>query len=180
MSAFGTIVNRPPRIISLSLVRVEVYTSNGSARWHLYRCQCRSSMPKFHRLSLISAAKMSFRARLPTTTTLTTQRPVRPFRASRLAIGQRGLATVAPVHDTLPNFRFGVYPIVGGDQAKPVHKIRLPKFESLEAERNHRKLHQAAALRWLGLNGYNNEGAGGHVTVRDPVDPNTFWFVVVD
>lgn len=89
------------------------------------------------------------------------------------------MATVAPTsHDTMPGFRFGVYPVVGGEQAKPVHKIRVPKFESLEAERAHRKLHHAAALRWLGLNGYNDEGAGGHVTVRDPIDPETFWFTL--
>lgn len=88
----------------------------------------------------------------------------------------RPLATVAPV-DSLKEigFRFGTYPVVGGEQAKPVHKIRVPKFESLEAERAHRKLHHAAALRWLGLNGYNDEGAGGHVTVRDPIMPDHFW-----
>jgi len=86
------------------------------------------------------------------------------------------MATVAPAHDLSDiGFKFGTYPVVGGDQAKPVHKIRVPKFESLEAERAHRKLHQAAALRWLGYNGYNNEGAGGHVTVRDPVMPDHFW-----
>ena len=25
------------------------------------------------------------------------------------------------------------------------------------------------------LDGYNNEGAGGHVTVRDPIKPDHFW-----
>lgn len=88
----------------------------------------------------------------------------------------RPLATVAPVNDLSDiGFKFGTYPVVGGDQAKPVHKIRVPRFESLEAERAHRKMHHAAALRWLGYNGYNNEGAGGHVTVRDPVMPDHFW-----
>lgn len=88
------------------------------------------------------------------------------------------MATVAPAHDLSDiGFKFGTYPKVGGDQAKPVHTIRVPKFESLEAERAHRKLHQAAALRWLGYNGYNNEGAGGHVTVRDPVMPDHFWYL---
>lgn len=101
-----------------------------------------------------------------------------PLRGPTLRYGYaRRMATVAPTHDTMPGFRFGVYPVVGGEQAKPVHIIRVPKFESLEAERQHRKLHHAAALRWLGYNGYNNEGAGGHVTVRDPVDPTTFWLV---
>ncbi len=89
----------------------------------------------------------------------------------------RPMATVAPAHDLSDiGFKFGTYPVVGGDQAKPVHKIRVPKFESLDAERAHRKLHHAAALRWLGYNGYNNEGAGGHVTVRDPKMPDHFWY----
>jgi len=87
------------------------------------------------------------------------------------------MATVSP--NTVPSvpdgFRLGTYPVVGGEQEKPVHKVRFPKFESLEAEREHRKLHHAAALRWLGYNGYNNEGAGGHVTVRDPILPDHFW-----
>lgn len=88
----------------------------------------------------------------------------------------RAYATTSPNGlETLPDFRFGVYPVVGGEQAQPVHKIRFPRFESVAAERAHRKLHQAAALRWLGYNGYNNEGAGGHVTVRDPEMPDHFW-----
>lgn len=59
--------------------------------------------------------------------------------------------------------------------ASPVKSIRYPRFATPEAEREFRKLHHAAALRWLGTNGYNNEGAGGHVTVRDPIFPDTFW-----
>lgn len=92
------------------------------------------------------------------------------------------MATVAPNSIPTPhkdlegiNFRFGTYPRVGGDQSLPVHTIRVPRFLDLEAERAHRKLHQAAALRWLGYNGYNNEGAGGHVTVRDPILTDHFW-----
>lgn len=94
----------------------------------------------------------------------------------RVPLSARCLASIAPESSLdRVGFRFGVYPVVGGEQARPVYKIRVPKFESLEAERAHRKLHQAAALRWLGYNGYNNEGAGGHVTVRDPVMPDHFW-----
>lgn len=74
----------------------------------------------------------------------------------------------------LPGFRYGAYP-ASGTQTKPIKQIRLPKFQSLEHERAFRKLHHAAALRWLGYNGYNNEGAGGHVTVRDPVLHDHFW-----
>lgn len=96
----------------------------------------------------------------------------------RIPQSARCLASVAPVAplDRI-GFRFGVYPVVGGEQAKPVHTIRVPKFESLEAERAHRKLHHAVALRWLGYNGFNNEGAGGHVTVRDPIMTDHFWYV---
>lgn len=75
---------------------------------------------------------------------------------------------------SLPGFKYGAYP-ASGNQTKPITQIRLPKFQTLEAERAHRKLHHAAALRWLGLNGYNNEGAGGHVTVRDPILTDHFW-----
>jgi hypothetical protein len=61
------------------------------------------------------------------------------------------------------------------EQPTPLDAIRIPKFADLHAERAFRKLHHAVALRWLGMNGYNNEGAGGHVTVRDPVMPDHFW-----
>ncbi|OAL36298.1 hypothetical protein AYO20_04456 [Fonsecaea nubica] len=71
-----------------------------------------------------------------------------------------------------PEFTYGAYQQTG---TRPVKRIRYPKFQSLESERAFRKLHHAAALRWLGYQGYNNEGAGGHVTVRDPVLPDHFW-----
>ncbi|ETI25557.1 hypothetical protein G647_02330 [Cladophialophora carrionii CBS 160.54] len=71
-----------------------------------------------------------------------------------------------------PEFTFGAYQTTG---TTPVTRIRYPKFQSLESERAFRKLHHAAALRWLGYQGYNNEGAGGHVTVRDPILPDHFW-----
>ena len=76
-------------------------------------------------------------------------------------------------HPSLP-FGYGSYKPTGLVGEK-VHHIRIPKFATLEAERAWRKLHHAAALRWLGHNGYNNEGAGGHVTVRDPIMPDHFW-----
>ncbi|KAJ5811673.1 hypothetical protein N7474_007974 [Penicillium riverlandense] len=60
-------------------------------------------------------------------------------------------------------------------QKEPLTVARMPRFSTLEDERNFRKLHHAAALRWLGKEGYNNEGAGGHVTVRDPILTDHFW-----
>ena len=74
----------------------------------------------------------------------------------------------------LDQFTYGAHPIPG-KQIDPVKQVRIPKLVSLEAEREFRKLHHAVALRWLGLNGYNNEGGGGHVTVRDPILPDHFW-----
>jgi len=83
--------------------------------------------------------------------------------------------SIAEIQDvSIPGFKLGAYP-ASGQQTKPITQIRLPKFRTLEAEREHRKLHHAAALRWLGYNGYNNEGAGGHVTVRDPIMTDHFW-----
>jgi ribulose-5-phosphate 4-epimerase/fuculose-1-phosphate aldolase len=55
-----------------------------------------------------------------------------------------------------------------------VDKIELPAFDSVEAERLHRKQRLAAALRIFGLFGYD-EGIAGHITARDPQDPNRFW-----
>ncbi|KAI1308585.1 class II aldolase/adducin domain-containing protein [Xylaria venustula] len=65
----------------------------------------------------------------------------------------------------LDAFTYGGHP-TSGHQTKPITQIRIPEFASLEDEREWRKLHHAAALRWLGINGYNNEGTGGHVTVH--------------
>ena len=78
-------------------------------------------------------------------------------------------------HPSLP-FSYGSYaPSSTKKQETPISRIRIPKFASLHAERAFRKLHHAAALRWLGYAGYNNEGVGGHVTVRDPLLPDHMW-----
>lgn len=74
----------------------------------------------------------------------------------------------------LDRFIYGAHPI-SGNQTDPVKQIRMPTFSDPHDERAFRKMHMAACLRWLGANGYNNEGAGGHVTVRDPIKPHLFW-----
>lgn len=71
-------------------------------------------------------------------------------------------------------FTYGGVPMKAA-QIKPLTQVRIPVYEDLEKERAFRKLHHAAALRWLGSKGYNNEGAGGHVTVRDPILKDHFW-----
>ncbi|KAL8818223.1 MAG: hypothetical protein Q9223_003090 [Gallowayella weberi] len=49
-----------------------------------------------------------------------------------------------------------------------------PKFTDKYAERDYLKGRLAAAFRIFGKNGYD-EGVAGHITLRDPVQPNTFW-----
>jgi ribulose-5-phosphate 4-epimerase/fuculose-1-phosphate aldolase len=71
-------------------------------------------------------------------------------------------------------FKYGGVPTPPG-QVKLLAQVRMPTYENFEDERAFRKLHHAAALRWLGAHGYNNEGAGGHVTVRDPILTDHFW-----
>ncbi|KAL4784989.1 class II aldolase/adducin N-terminal [Aspergillus varians] len=56
-------------------------------------------------------------------------------------------------------------------------KMQLPKppvFEDKLEEREYLKGRLAAAFRIFGKNGYD-EGVAGHITLRDPVDPSTFW-----
>jgi ribulose-5-phosphate 4-epimerase/fuculose-1-phosphate aldolase len=49
-----------------------------------------------------------------------------------------------------------------------------PAFDSLEAERAHRKEKLAAALRIFGRFGFG-EGVAGHITARDPELTDHFW-----
>ncbi|MFI8828654.1 class II aldolase/adducin family protein [Streptomyces sp. NPDC053431] len=49
-----------------------------------------------------------------------------------------------------------------------------PSFDSVEEERCYRKEQLAAGFRIFGRFGFS-EGVAGHITVRDPEDPDTFW-----
>lgn len=51
---------------------------------------------------------------------------------------------------------------------------RRPVFDSLEDERLHRKQRLAAAFRLFAKFGFE-EGVAGHITARDPIEPDTFW-----
>jgi ribulose-5-phosphate 4-epimerase/fuculose-1-phosphate aldolase len=53
-------------------------------------------------------------------------------------------------------------------------KQLIPKFDSIEEERQHRKIRLAAALRVFGKFGFS-EGVAGHITVRDPEHQHCFW-----
>lgn len=49
-----------------------------------------------------------------------------------------------------------------------------PKFADKHAERDYLKGRLAAAFRIFGKYGFD-EGVAGHITMRDPVQPDTFW-----
>ena len=50
----------------------------------------------------------------------------------------------------------------------------LPKFDTVEEERLHRKQRLAAAFRLFGRFGFD-EGVAGHITARDPEHTDRFW-----
>lgn len=78
--------------------------------------------------------------------------------------------------DFRPGFKYGaIHAPPSANQRQPLDQVRIPQYSNPHDERAFRKLHQAAALRWLGAQGYNNEGAGGHVSVRDPILLDHFW-----
>lgn len=54
------------------------------------------------------------------------------------------------------------------------HPYPLPTFKSKEDERLWVKQHVAGAFRIFARKGFN-EGSSGHISVRDPIDPETFW-----
>src|SRR5947209_3452572 len=50
----------------------------------------------------------------------------------------------------------------------------MPEFSSPEEERLHRKQRLAAGFRLFAKFGFE-EGVAGHITARDPIEPDTFW-----
>ena len=54
------------------------------------------------------------------------------------------------------------------------HPYQLPKFTDKKEERKWMLQHMAAAFRVFARKGYT-EGTAGHISIRDPIDPNTFW-----
>ena len=51
---------------------------------------------------------------------------------------------------------------------------QIPKFDDPYKEREWILEHLTGAFRVFGRKGYT-EGSAGHISVRDPVEPNTFW-----
>lgn len=50
----------------------------------------------------------------------------------------------------------------------------VPKFDDLYKKRQWQLEHMAGAFRVFARKGFT-EGTAGHISVRDPVDPTTFW-----
>lgn len=65
----------------------------------------------------------------------------------------------------------GAHNITSG---KHKYKHLRPEFKDKYEERKHTLEHMAGVFRVFGRRGFG-EGAAGHVSVRDPVDRNTFW-----
>ena len=61
-----------------------------------------------------------------------------------------------------------------GHDGRPLYVATPPTFDSVEDERAHRKAKLAAAFRMFSKAGLD-EGVAGHITVRDPEHPETFW-----
>jgi ribulose-5-phosphate 4-epimerase/fuculose-1-phosphate aldolase len=60
-------------------------------------------------------------------------------------------------------------------QSPNVFKIPgIPKFATVDEERQHRKERLAAAFRLFAKFGFD-EGVAGHITARDPARPDHFW-----
>lgn len=53
------------------------------------------------------------------------------------------------------------------------HPHQIPKIQGAE-KRKWMLQHMAGAFRIFGRKGYT-EGSAGHISIRDPIDPNTFW-----
>lgn len=59
-------------------------------------------------------------------------------------------------------------------EPRSARRSYLPSFDTIEDERRHRKARLAAAFRLFGRYGFD-EGAAGHITARDPEQPECFW-----
>ncbi len=62
--------------------------------------------------------------------------------------------------------------LLSGGASRPLPTI--PKFETFEEERLHRKQRLAGAFRLFSKFGFD-EGVAGHITARDPEFTDTFW-----
>ncbi|KAK5725785.1 hypothetical protein LTR15_003975 [Elasticomyces elasticus] len=97
------------------------------------------------------------------------------------------MAPHATENDTIEGFNGnGAEPVNAGEaplepgvkksvaQGKMIEFPRPPKFDDKYKERDYLKGRLAAAFRIFGKYGFD-EGVAGHITMRDPVEPTSFW-----
>jgi ribulose-5-phosphate 4-epimerase/fuculose-1-phosphate aldolase len=77
-------------------------------------------------------------------------------------------------HQTTPNHLSGDRPVYLADTASGLPIPGEPIFATTEETRRHHKQRLAAALRLFGKYGFG-EGISGHISVRDPENPDLFW-----
>lgn len=65
-------------------------------------------------------------------------------------------------------------PVAGAGAGRQLRIPLPPTFDTVDEERAHRKVKLAAAFRMFSKAGLD-EGVAGHITVRDPGEPDTFW-----
>jgi ribulose-5-phosphate 4-epimerase/fuculose-1-phosphate aldolase len=61
-----------------------------------------------------------------------------------------------------------------GASAKSASTLSMPTFSTKEEEQKYQKEHLACAFRVFAAEGFS-EGLAGHMSLRDPINPKTFW-----
>jgi ribulose-5-phosphate 4-epimerase/fuculose-1-phosphate aldolase len=61
-----------------------------------------------------------------------------------------------------------------GASKKSASTLEMPIFASKEEEQKYQKEHLACAFRVFAAEGFS-EGLAGHMSLRDPINPKTFW-----
>ncbi len=90
--------------------------------------------------------------------------------AAVVAASAEELATAAPA-ETEPS---GTERVAGGAVGGQLRMPMPRTFTSVEEERLDRKVHLAAAFRMFSRAGMD-EGVAGHITARDPGEPDSYW-----
>lgn len=81
---------------------------------------------------------------------------------------QSSQATTVPMHIAEHNASVSALSTGGYEFAG------VPKIDDLYKKRQWQLEHMAGAFRVFARKGFT-EGTSGHISVRDPVDPKTFW-----
>lgn len=92
--------------------------------------------------------------------------------ATDSTVGYSSEGTTEPVNNGEAPLEPGIKKSIA--HGKMTEFPRPPRFDDKYAERDYLKGRLAAAFRIFGKHGFD-EGVAGHITLRDPVQPDTFW-----